>query len=103
MIIGDVLVIWRASAIWFDRKVVVLLPLFWWGLMIGTWTHQVSADNLTLTSGRLVNMFIQASLCQSGVSTTDYTKLCKVTNVSAPVLSIMTNLSVMVIILWKGW
>ena len=36
MIAGDILVIWRVSAIWFEKRVVVLLPLFWWVLMIGT-------------------------------------------------------------------
>lgn len=35
MILGDILVIWRSSAIWFDRRVVVLIPIFWWALMIG--------------------------------------------------------------------
>lgn len=35
MIAGDILVIWRAAAIWFDNKAVVLFPLFWWVLMIG--------------------------------------------------------------------
>ena len=35
MIIGDIIVIWRASAIWHDRRVVTLLPLSWWALMIG--------------------------------------------------------------------
>lgn len=35
MIVGDILVIWRASAVCFDKKIYILLPLFWWGLMIG--------------------------------------------------------------------
>ena len=35
MILGDILVIWRACAIWHDRRIVVLAPLFWWALMIG--------------------------------------------------------------------
>ncbi|TBU26254.1 hypothetical protein BD311DRAFT_808567 [Dichomitus squalens] len=84
MVAGDILVIWRASAIWHDQRIVVLLPLFWWTLMIG-------------------NMLAHASRCQSGVSTTNYSKLCKVTDVAAPVLSITTNISVMILVLWKGW
>ncbi|KAI0314350.1 hypothetical protein OF83DRAFT_1063979 [Amylostereum chailletii] len=84
MIIGDILVIWRASAIWHDRRIVVLIPLFWWGLMI-------------------INMIVHATFCRSGVSSTDYTKLCKVTDVSAPVLSIVTNVSVMLLTLLKAW
>ena len=35
MIVGDTLVIWRVSAIWHDRRTVILIPLFWWALMIG--------------------------------------------------------------------
>ena len=35
MILGDILVIWRACAIWHDRRIVVLAPLSWWALMIG--------------------------------------------------------------------
>ncbi|KIP02727.1 hypothetical protein PHLGIDRAFT_122215 [Phlebiopsis gigantea 11061_1 CR5-6] len=84
MIVGDVLVIWRASAIWFEKKSVVLLPLFWWALTI-------------------INMIVQASFCHSGVATTNYGKVCKATNILAPTLSITTNISVMIIILWKVW
>ncbi|GJE97702.1 hypothetical protein PsYK624_139230 [Phanerochaete sordida] len=84
MIVGDILVIWRAGAIWFDRRSVLILPLFWWVLMI-------------------VNMLVHAARCQSGVSTTHYGQLCKVTDVAAPVLSIVTNMSVMFLVLWKGW
>lgn len=36
MIIGDILVIWRASAVCFDRRVLIMIPLFWWLLLIGT-------------------------------------------------------------------
>ena len=35
MVVGDILVIWRSSAIWYNRRAVVLLPLFWWTLLIG--------------------------------------------------------------------
>lgn len=35
MIVGDILVIWRASAICFDRLVLVIFPLFWWFLLVG--------------------------------------------------------------------
>ena len=34
MIIGDIIVIWRASAIWHDRRAVILIPLAWWACMI---------------------------------------------------------------------
>ncbi|EKM49733.1 uncharacterized protein PHACADRAFT_265383 [Phanerochaete carnosa HHB-10118-sp] len=84
MVAGDILVIWRASAICFERRIVVLLPLFWWILMI-------------------VNILVHAARCQSGVATTDYGELCKVTDVAAPVLSILTNISVMFLVLWKAW
>ncbi|GJE97707.1 hypothetical protein PsYK624_139280 [Phanerochaete sordida] len=84
MIVGDILVIWRAGAIWFDRRVVLVLPLFWWTLM-------------------MVNVLVHAARCQSGVATTDYGQLCKVTDIAAPVLSIATNISVMILVLWKAW
>ncbi|KAJ3994366.1 hypothetical protein F5050DRAFT_1575759 [Lentinula boryana] len=84
MIVGDVLVIWRLSAIWFNQKMMVLIPLFWWGLMI-------------------INMIIEASHCNSGVNSTNYTELCKVTQVLAPVLSVVTNVSVMMLTIWKAW
>jgi len=84
MIAGDILVIWRVSAIWFEKRIVVLLPLFWWVLMI-------------------VNMLVHAARCQSGVATTNYGELCKVTDVAAPVLSIVTNISVLLLVLWKAW
>ena len=58
---------------------------------------------LLLCSQFVVNMLVHASRCHSGVSSTDYSKLCKVTDVSAPVLSIMTNISVMILVLWRGW
>lgn len=48
-------------------------------------------------------MLVHATHCQSGVSSTNYGELCKVTDVSAPVLSIVTNVSVMVLVLLKGW
>lgn len=38
MILGDILVIWRAAAIWFENKIVILIPVFWWGLMIGRYS-----------------------------------------------------------------
>lgn len=38
MILGDILVIWRAAAIWFENKIVILFPVFWWGLMIGRYS-----------------------------------------------------------------
>ncbi|KAI0698352.1 hypothetical protein BC835DRAFT_1269111 [Cytidiella melzeri] len=84
MIVGDILVIWRASAIWHDRRVVIFLPLFWWALMT-------------------INMIVQASFCQSGVATTNYGELCKVTNILAPTLSIMVNVSVMLLTIVKAW
>ncbi|KAI0342962.1 hypothetical protein BDW22DRAFT_1219304 [Trametopsis cervina] len=84
MILGDILVIWRASAIWHDRRIMTIIPLFWWALMI-------------------VNMLVHASFCQSGVSTTDYGKLCKVTDILAPTLSIVVNVSVMALTLCKAW
>ncbi|KAJ7436262.1 hypothetical protein B0H11DRAFT_1936851 [Mycena galericulata] len=84
MILGDVLVIWRLLAIWHERKTVVLLPLLFW-------------------SGMIVNMIIHASLCRSGVNNVDYTGLCKGTDVAAPVLSIVTNVSVMSLTIWKAW
>ncbi|ESK91856.1 hypothetical protein Moror_10508 [Moniliophthora roreri MCA 2997] len=84
MIVGDILVIWRLSAIWFNRQIIVLVPLFWWGAMI-------------------INMIVCATHCSSGVSSTNYTHLCKVTQVLAPILSIMTNVSVMLLTIWKAW
>ena len=51
----------------------------------------------------LVNTIVQGGFCHSGVATTNYSKLCKVTNVFAPVLSIMTNLSVMILTIIKAW
>lgn len=58
---------------------------------------------LTLPYALQVNMIVHTAYCQSGVSSTNYSKLCKVTDISAPVLSIATNISVMIIILLKGW
>ncbi|KAF8156483.1 hypothetical protein K438DRAFT_1942796, partial [Mycena galopus ATCC 62051] len=84
MIMGDVLVIWRLLAIWHDRKTVVLLPLLFW-------------------SGMIINMIVHASLCRSGVNNINYTGLCKGTDVAAPVLSIVTNVSVMSLTIWKAW
>ncbi|KAI0085778.1 hypothetical protein BDY19DRAFT_895986 [Irpex rosettiformis] len=84
MIIGDIIVIWRASAIWHDRRTVILLPLSWWALMI-------------------INMIVHASLCQSGVATTRYGEICKATDVLAPTLSIMVNVSVMLLTIYKAW
>lgn len=102
MIVGDILVMWRASAIWFDRKVVMLLPLFWWGLLVGICASpSLSPGGPYLVC--LVDTIVQGAFCQSGVSSTDYTRLCKVTNVSGPILSILTNLSVMVLVAWKIW
>ena len=49
MIVGDILVIWRTSAIWFDRKIVVCVPLFWWMLMIGM-HYPLALRPLTLCS-----------------------------------------------------
>ncbi len=48
-------------------------------------------------------MSIHAAFCRSGVSTTDYSQICKATDVSAPVLSIVTNLAVMMLTIWKAW
>ncbi|KAJ7786749.1 hypothetical protein B0H14DRAFT_3583119 [Mycena olivaceomarginata] len=84
MIMGDVLVIWRLLAIWHERRTVVLLPLLFW-------------------SGMIVNMIIHASFCRSGVNNINYTGLCKGTDVAAPVLSIITNVSVMSLTIWKAW
>ncbi|TFK31909.1 hypothetical protein BDQ12DRAFT_568405, partial [Crucibulum laeve] len=84
MIIGDILVIWRVSAIWYNRRMLIAIPLFWWGLMV-------------------VNMIVSASFCRSGVSSTNYTILCKTTQIFSPVLSIMTNISVMILTICKAW
>ncbi|KAJ7840785.1 hypothetical protein B0H13DRAFT_2287012 [Mycena leptocephala] len=84
MIMGDVLVIWRLLAIWHEQKTVVLLPLLFW-------------------SGMIVNMIVHASFCRSGVNNVNYTGLCKGTDVAAPVLSIVTNVSVMSLTIWKAW
>lgn len=35
MILGDVLVIWRVAAICYDFKLLVSIPILWWGAMIG--------------------------------------------------------------------
>lgn len=50
-----------------------------------------------------VNMIVHASFCQSGFSATNYSQLCKGTDIAAPVLSILVNVSVMVLTLWKAW
>lgn len=42
---GDILVIWRAGAIWFDKRRVLMLPLFWWVLMVGTSHYSASPDD----------------------------------------------------------
>lgn len=55
------------------------------------------------TSLSAVDTIVQAAYCQSGVSTTDYSHLCKVTNILGPTLSITTNFSVTVLIAWRGW
>lgn len=101
MILGDILVIWRASAIWYNRKIVILLPLFWWGLMIRT-SHQ---SNRCIVSLKYitVNMIIHSRFCHSGVSSTNYAVVCKATDILAPVLSIMVNVSVMFLTIWKAW
>ncbi|KAF8058536.1 hypothetical protein FPV67DRAFT_1428300 [Lyophyllum atratum] len=84
MILGDILVMWRVAAIWYDRRVFVVIPAFWWGLMI-------------------VNMIVSSIYCRSGVNSTNYTVLCKATDILAPVLSIMTNMSVMLLTMWRAW
>ncbi|KAJ6626259.1 hypothetical protein B0H10DRAFT_548388 [Mycena sp. CBHHK59/15] len=84
MIMGDILVIWRLLAIWYERRIVVLIPVLFWSLMI-------------------INMIVHASLCRSGVNNFNYTGLCKKTDVAAPVLSIVTNVSVMSLTIWKAW
>jgi len=84
MILGDILVMWRVAAIWYDRKILVLIPIFWWGLMI-------------------INLIVSATYCRSGVSSTNYTVLCKATDILAPVLSIITNIAVMLLTLWRAW
>jgi hypothetical protein len=98
---GDVLVIWRLLAIWHEQKTVVLLPLLFWSGMIGTfyfippliYSHHCPP----------VNMIVHASFCRSGVNNVNYTGLCKGTDVAAPVLSIVTNVSVMSLTIWKAW
>lgn len=57
MILGDILVIWRSSAIWFDRRVVVLIPILWWGLMIGIVFLFCLRHNLYL-GHRLITLFL---------------------------------------------
>lgn len=50
------------------------------------------------------NMLVNASLCHSGISASpDFSNLCRITNILAPVLSITTNISVMFLVLWKAW
>ncbi|KIK51003.1 hypothetical protein GYMLUDRAFT_89171 [Collybiopsis luxurians FD-317 M1] len=39
----------------------------------------------------------------SGVSSTNYSQVCKVTQSLAPTLSIVTNVSVMLLTMWKAW
>lgn len=51
----------------------------------------------------LVNMLVHLRYCQSGVASTNYAEVCKVTDISAPVLSILVNVSVMVLTLWQAW
>lgn len=98
---GDVLVIWRLLAIWHERKIVVLIPLLFWSGMIGTFHFNsllIYADHFFP-----VNTIVHASLCRSGVNNVNYTSLCKGTDVAAPVLSIVTNVSVMSLTIWKAW
>ncbi|KIP02724.1 hypothetical protein PHLGIDRAFT_283268 [Phlebiopsis gigantea 11061_1 CR5-6] len=84
MILADTCVIWRAATIWHDRRIVVLMPLCWWSLMIA-------------------NMTVNASLCPSGASVNKLSQICYTTNILAPILSITTNISVTVLVLWKAW
>ncbi|KAJ3974799.1 hypothetical protein EV361DRAFT_597436 [Lentinula raphanica] len=104
MIVGDILVIWRLSAIWFSKRILVLIPLFWWGLMIGT-SQCLCDDTAAVKENHIppVNMIVGASHCNSGVNSTNYTELCKVTQTLAPVLSVVTNVSVMILTIWKAW
>ena len=48
-------------------------------------------------------MLVHSRYCQSGVSSTNYGVVCKVTDVAAPTLSILVNISVMLLVLWKAW
>ncbi|KAI0034499.1 hypothetical protein K488DRAFT_38072, partial [Vararia minispora EC-137] len=84
MILGDILVIWRAAAIWHDRRAFVLIPFFWWALMI-------------------VSMLINASFCPYGLSSTDYTNFCHTMDILVPVTSILVNVSVMALTFAKAW
>ncbi|KAJ7926809.1 hypothetical protein B0H13DRAFT_1599250 [Mycena leptocephala] len=81
---GDVSVIPRLLATWHERRIVFLLPLLSW-------------------SGSIVNMIVHASLCRSGVNNINYIAFCRGTDVAAPVLSIVANVSVMSLTIWKAW
>lgn len=78
-----------------------MFPLSWWFFLIGK--RYVLLLGCIPTSAPAVDTIVQAAFCHSGVATTHYSRLCKVTNVLSPVLSIATNISVMLIILWKAW
>lgn len=103
MILGDILVIWRIGAVWYDRPVLVTIPLFWWGSMISEWIPVMDETGLNCLFLKIVNLIVSLSHCRSGVSSTNYTEYCKVTDVLAPVLSIVTNMSVMMLTIWKAW
>lgn len=99
MIVGDILVIWRVLAIWYNRQVLVCIPLFFWALLISS---LFSSFHPTLSNELPVNMLVHAAMCQAGVaSSSSYSPLCKSTDLSAPILSILTNLSVMVLTIFK--
>lgn len=48
-------------------------------------------------------MLVHSRYCQSGVASTNYAVVCKVTDISAPVLSILVNVSVMLLTIWQAW
>ena len=50
-----------------------------------------------------VNMFVHAVRCQLSTSNVDYEGICRITSIFAPALSIMTNISVMTLVLLKAW
>lgn len=56
-----------------------------------------------MTYRTTVNMLVHSRYCQSGVNSTNYAVVCKVTDIAAPTLSILVNISVMLLVLWKAW
>ena len=63
MILSDILVIWRASAVCFDHRVVITIPLFWWlGLIGGHFVSRSVPGETDFVFSSLVDTIVPAVL-----------------------------------------